>query len=245
MTTVTLDDGLVLLAPGGVFAPDLSLLVVADLHGGTVPTLRHRGYALPDAGDEALHEKLRALLAETDPRTVAVAGDLIHGRGATLARGGESALSALLALFEGRSLVVVPGNHDGAAAPWLERPGVTVTERYALGPHVVLHGDEDPPALKALRDACLARGGRVLAGHLHPALTLQGGGARRRVPAFAWAPGWLSLPALSPWARGAELRSRQHARPLEAVVPAEELSLAVVLARGVVPVGTLARVRQA
>jgi metallophosphoesterase superfamily enzyme len=241
---LTLDDGAQLLAPGGVFLPALSVLVVADLHGGTVPTLQQRGYALPSASDDALHARLRSLFSATDPEVVVVAGDLIHGRGATLARGGPSALEALLEVFRGRTLAVVPGNHDAAAGPWLAARGVSVGARYTCGAYQVLHGDEAPAELRALRGEACSRGGRVLAGHLHPALTLQGSGVRRRVPAFAWGDGWLSLPALSPWARGAELRSRVHAHALEAVVPAAELSLAVVVGEEVLPVGTLAGARR-
>ena len=243
----TLDGGVSLLAPGGAYLAAAKALVVADLHAGYVQTLQRRGYTLPTQGDEGLHGRLRAMFARADVARVVVAGDLVHGLPALAARGGHrSPLDALLDALDGRALTVVPGNHDRGAHDLLVKRGVEVTPFAEVGPHVVLHGDEDIDRLRGERALALARGGTLILGHHHPALTLDdGAGARQRVPAFAHAPGLLCLPALAPLARGADLLREDYAEELCALASARELSVAVVVGAEVIPVGTLARVRLA
>lgn len=52
-----------------------------------------------------------------------------------------------------------------------------------------------------------ARGGRVIIGHEHPAITLSDGVATHaKCACFLTAPGLLILPAFSPWAAGTNAR---------------------------------------
>ncbi len=243
MTDAT--DGVTLLAPGGAYLPAERALVVADLHAGYVQTLQGRGFTLPSQGDEGLHAGLRAMLARAEVARVVVAGDLLHGRPAVARRGGaRSPLDALLEVLAGRALAVVLGNHDRGSQPALTARGITVTDCLELGPHTVLHGDEDLDRLRGERALALHRGGLLMLGHHHPALTLDdGAGARARVPAFARAPGLLCLPALAPLARGACLLRDDHAAGITALAALHELSVAVVVGSAVIPVGPLARVR--
>lgn len=242
-----LPDGLTLLAPGGAYVASERALVVADLHAGYVQTLQKRGYTLPAQGDDDLHARLRAMFARADVARVVVAGDLVHGRPAFVARAGaRSPLDALLAALDGRALTVVPGNHDRGSDDLLAQRGVSVTEACQVGPHLVMHGDEGVDRLRGERALAIARGGRVIVGHHHPALSLDdGAGARARVAAFAHAPGLLCLPALAPLARGADLMREDYAEALTQVAGARELSIAVIVGGDVIVVGTLARVRAA
>lgn len=244
---IALEGGVSLHSPGALFAEREGALIVADLHAGYVDTLRHRGHALPPVADDALLHALDALLATLAPRRVVVAGDLVHGSAAAhRRRGDESALDALLARFEGRALEVVLGNHDRALASTLADRGIAVCEEAAVGAHRVRHGDEAPETLRALRDEASARGGYLVVGHHHPALSLTGGpGVYARLPAFAWADGFIALPALSPFARGSDLLRADYAAALEAVVPAVEMETAVVIGGAVRRTGRLAVARGA
>lgn len=244
---IRVSDDVSLHSPGAAFVHHARALVLADLHAGHVATLRQRGHALPPLDDGALHARVDALLARLDPREVVIAGDLVHGAAAASARtDAPSALDQLLARFAGRALTVVPGNHDRAVTADLARRGVAVSAHASIGPHAIRHGDEAPEALRALRDEARARGGYVIVGHMHPALSLRGApGVRARVPAFAWSEGWLALPALSPLARGADLLRDDHAAEMLAVVDATELRTAVVVGASVVETGLLSRVRGA
>jgi putative SbcD/Mre11-related phosphoesterase len=243
---IEVSDDVTLHAPGGAYLRHARALVVADLHAGYVDTLRHRGHALPPLDDGALLARVDALLGALDPVAVLIAGDLVHGAAAAHTRGGASALDALLARLRGRDVTVVPGNHDRAVLGELTRRGVRVDAAPRVGPHSLRHGDEGAVALRGLRDQAAARGGFVLLGHLHPALGLRGApGVRARLPAFAWCPGLLALPALSPLARGADLLRDEHAEDLLAVVDATALRVAVVIGAAVKEVGILSRVRAA
>jgi len=241
----TPDGQIEFLSPGGAYLPEERALVVADLHAGYVQTLQHRGYTLPSQGDEALYERLRAMFACVEVARLLVAGDLLHGRPALVRRGGQRApLELLLDVLDGRALTVVAGNHDRGVRERLQRSGVEVTDCARVGPHVVLHGDEDIDRLRGERALALARGGALFVGHHHPALTLDdGAGTRGRVPVFAHAPGLLCLPALAPLARGACLLRAEYVEGITALAEARELSLFAVVGSEVIAVGTLARVR--
>lgn len=236
-----LPEDLTLLAPGGVFVRSARALVVADLHAGYVDTLRHRGVALPPVGDEALLARVDALLQACDPDRVIVAGDLVHGAAAAHHRTGvASPLDALLARLRGRVVEVVPGNHDRAVTSHLEGRGVRVTDEGVIGLHRVRHGDEAAATLSAMRAEAVARQGLVIIGHHHPALGLRGArGVSARVPAFAWCPGLLALPALSPMARGADLTRDDHAEGLLALADEALWEISVVVGERVARAGAL------
>ncbi len=240
-------DDVTLLAPGGAYVPSARALVVADLHAGYVQTLQKRGYTLPSQGDDALLARVGALLAAVEVDTVIVAGDLVHGRPAFAARDGvRSPLDRLLHAMGTRALVVVPGNHDRGSDDLLAKRGVTVAERWRVGAHTVLHGDEPLEVLRDERDRALARGGRLVLGHLHPALSLDDrAGARARVPAFAEAPGLLCLPALAPLARGGDLRRDDHSEELLRLADAREVTVTVIVGAKAIEVGRLSKVRAA
>jgi uncharacterized protein len=240
--TLALRDGLELHAPGAVYVPSERTLVVADVHAGYTRTLRSRGYGVPRGDDAVLLERLAGLLARVPATRVVVAGDLVHG--APAAQGGDdSALARFLAALDGVDLTVVLGNHDASMEPWLTARGVRVARDAAIGPHRVHHGD-DPERVRALREEALALGGRVLVGHLHPAVRIEGetAGVRALVPAFVTARGFVCLPALSPHAHGIDVRDERMRRDLRGFVGETDLGAAGVIAeRSVVSLGVIVR----
>lgn len=239
--TLTLDDGLRCVAPGGLYDPATRTLVVADVHAGYVRTLQGRGYLLPGVDDRELLARLARLRARLSPETVVIAGDVVHGtQSLRVGPDGRSALDRLLDALDGCAVVVIPGNHDRGLEAALDGRDVTVCARWGFGPHVALHGD-DPDAVRHERAAAQQRGGRAVLGHHHPALVLRDAlGARTKVMAFAWAPGVVCLPALTPFARGSDLVLDDE---LTTVVDAGELETAVIVGERVLPTGRLDRVR--
>lgn len=240
MTVLTLDDGLRCVAPGGLFDPATRTLVIADVHAGYVRALQGRGYLLPSVDDRDLLARIAALRAALDPDRVVIAGDVVHGPAALRA---PDVLDGLLAALAGCAAVILPGNHDRGLAAALAGRGVTVEARWTFGPHAVVHGD-DLPALRDERARAVERGGRVILGHYHPALVLRDAtGSRSKVMAFAWAPGLVCLPALTPFARGSDLVLDDAATGLTAAVEASELETAVIIGARVVATGRLDRLR--
>lgn len=240
---LTLDDGLQCVAPGGLFDPATRTLVVADVHAGYVRTLQARGYLLPGVDDRELLARLAALRARLSPATVVIAGDVVHGTSSFRpGPDGRSALDRLLDALSGCTAVVIPGNHDRGLDTALEGRDVTVCSRWCFGPHTAIHGDVADELRRERADAS-SRGGRVVLGHHHPALVLRDAlGTRTKVMAFAWAPGLLCVPALTPFARGTDLVLDDE---LTAVVDPGELETAVIVGERVLPTGRLDRVRTA
>lgn len=235
--TLALRDGVVLVAPGAAFLPTESTLVIADTHAGLPSELRSRGHAVPIGDDEELYARVRSMLAVTSARRVIVAGDLVHGPGSQKA----SAIELFARAFAHVELRIVRGNHDRAIESSLDALSIEHDTVLRAGPHIVTHGD-DAALVRSLREEASAHGGRVLIGHVHPALALDDGeGARRVCHAFVSARSLLFLPALSVWARGGDVRSRSVRAQLEERAGADPMGVAVIVGDRVLPIGAIER----
>ncbi|ELY37328.1 metallophosphoesterase [Natronorubrum tibetense] len=152
--------------------PEADALVVADVHLGKAADSSVDA-PIDDGSD--VRQRLESLLARTEPKTVVVAGDLLHSF-SRLPRGVERDLARLETVVDdaGASLVVTPGNHDTKLEGAFD--GETSPE-YRLGDDetVVCHGHE-APTLEA---------DRYVVGHDHPALSVEG----RKLPCFLYGPG--------------------------------------------------------
>ncbi|NGM70791.1 metallophosphoesterase [Natronolimnobius sp. AArcel1] len=191
-----------------VFVPAAETLLLADLHLGRAETSRVEA-PIDDGSDT--RERLTALLEQTEPETVVIAGDLLHAFDhvpLSVARDLE-ALESTIA-DAGASLVVTPGNHDAMLESVFD--GETSPEyQLADGETIVCHGHEDP--------ATDADAQRYVIGHDHPALAIDG----RKHPCFLYGPGVydgadvLVLPAFTRLAGGAtvnRMRARDFQSPL-------------------------------
>jgi metallophosphoesterase superfamily enzyme len=173
------------------FVPDTATLVVADLHVG-------RGEAsnvtLPLGEREDLTDRLRELLAEAKPETVAFAGDVLHRFDSATERARET-VDALADVCRDADVrpVFVRGNHDTV----LDDLRDDVEQEYVVDDDsrtVVCHGHKIPEA----------RADRYVIGHDHPAITIEG----QRHPCFLEVPDAhrgadvLLLPAFSRLAPG-------------------------------------------
>ncbi|WP_222919806.1 metallophosphoesterase [Natrinema sp. SYSU A 869] len=174
-----------------VVFPAAETLVLADIHLGKAAASNVE--APIDDGSDAI-ERLQGLLADTEPATVVVAGDLLHSF-SRIPRGVERDLEWLIETVDavGADLIVTPGNHDTMLEDVF--PGTTVGEyRLDDGETVVCHGHERPDAAAE----------RYVVGHDHPALAIEG----RKLPCFLYGPACyegadvLVLPAFTRLAAG-------------------------------------------
>jgi metallophosphoesterase superfamily enzyme len=114
-------------------------------------------------------------------------------------------------------MILIAGNHDRRLRQLLaklELP-LAVHREYQLGPHRLVHGDGTKlPAARAELATAHHRGGFVMCGHEHPAITLSDRVASyARCPCFVQGEGLLMLPAFSEWAAGSNLRSGEFLSP--------------------------------
>ena len=176
---------------GALWAPDLGVLAVADLHLGKAERMARRGGALlPPYADADTLARLSAEIAALDPGTVVSLGDGFDDGRAAGALAPEAA-ERLAALAEGRRWVWIAGNHDPAPHG---HPGRCAPE-WAAGPLLFRHVAEAgaPPG--------------EVSGHFHPKATLALRGRRVRRRCFLADARRAILPAFGAYTGGLDALS--------------------------------------
>jgi hypothetical protein len=214
-SVVDLPGGVRLDARRAVWLESPPVLAVADLHLGYAWAHRHAGQMLPLSAKEDSIERLLELVADYQPRTLVLLGDIVHA--AVPVRALEEELRRLASELSGRTaLRLLAGNHDRALAPLLQRCGIGLALESSLrvGPHLLMHGDgaNGLEQISAIRD----NGGRIFMGHEHPAIRIGDGVAGVKQPCFLVADDLIVLPAFSAWAGGANVRQGQFLSALAA-----------------------------
>lgn len=182
---------------GGLFLPDLSLLVVSDLHLEKGAAFARRGRLLPPYDTIATLKILASLVARYDPKIVISLGDNFHDR-----VGSEFLPLPLREIIKemaaGREWIWINGNHDPDGT--VDLPGSSVDEMF-FGNLVFRH---EPKARAA--DAI-----GEIAGHLHPAATVRRREKTVRRPCFATDGARLLMPAFGVMSGGLDLRHKAMA----------------------------------
>ena len=195
--------GVVLDARRAVYLADVGLLAVADLHLGYAWAHRHRGQLLPLSQPDDTSERMRLLVDEYRPKTIALLGDIVHG--AVPVSDFRQALRDFLSELEQRAeLRLIAGNHDRMLAKEIDQP---LIRDFQMGPYRLIHGDgHSEAAAQVILDQ--AQGGLLIMGHEHPAIGISDRVAHyARVPCFLSGGNLLVLPAFSTWAAGCDVRS--------------------------------------
>jgi DNA ligase-associated metallophosphoesterase len=201
-----------LLPERAMFWPRQRALFVADLHVGKAAAFRAAGLAVPEGHLADDLSRLAQAIARVGAQRVIFLGDLLHA-----AQGVTAQVIAQVAAWR-RShadcqFLVVRGNHDRRAGdPPPEWAMECADEPYCEGPFVLRHAPG------------LSDDGYVLAGHLHPAVSLRGRGKlRARLPCFVVSPRQMILPAFGGFTGTAVIRpgagERIYAIADQAVIP--------------------------
>jgi DNA ligase-associated metallophosphoesterase len=175
-----------LLADKAVWWPAERTLLIADAHIGKAVSYRRLGVPVPEATTRGTLDAIDVLLAAHDARRIVFLGDLLHSR---LAHA-PATLAAVAAWRERRpqlELVLVRGNHDDHAGDPPPNWGVHCVDE----PHVL----PAAPRLALCHQPRRQAGGGVLAGHLHPCISIGRGIDRLRLPCFHVGAGTVVLPA--------------------------------------------------
>jgi DNA ligase-associated metallophosphoesterase len=187
-----------LLPERAMFLPARGMLLVADLHLGKAETYRSLGVPMPEGIAEESLERLERAIDRSGAARVIVLGDLVHCE-----EGMEDPVVEIMARWRRRvslPMSLIGGNHDAAVSiPRSWRVEDDGAER-RLGPFRLQHHPRPTDAAVDGDDPV------VLAGHLHPVLSLGEGARRVLAHAFVVEPGQVILPAFTPFARGARVR---------------------------------------
>jgi uncharacterized protein len=193
--------------PAAVIAPDVLLdsrlalfhtkqrwMAVADLHFGYEVSQRARGWLVPFWGMDTIAGRLRELVADHQPQTLVVVGDIVH---CSLAeRAAVHFLDELRQL--GPRVVLVRGNHDR------QLRNVELVDEHRMHGYRFHHGHGDLPPLADAVDVI---------GHFHPCWKFNDAtGTRLRTPALIETRRTLILPAFSPWAAGTPVHLEESHR---------------------------------
>ena len=186
---ITLPCGTVLwlLHQRAVWWPSARMVFVADLHFGKAATFRRAGQPVPHGTTADNLARLDAVLDVTGAAHLVFLGDFLHARS-----GAADALWSQLAPWRKHhhavQMTLVRGNHDLHAGD----PPAALDIALVNEPWRPVQG----ASLLACHHPQTVEGATVLAGHWHPAVTLQGPARDTiRVPCFAWEAGLVVLPA--------------------------------------------------
>jgi uncharacterized protein len=185
---VTVDAGgesLVLLPQKAAWWPRTHTLLVADAHVGKAVSFRRLGVPVPRGTTSQTLAVLTELIARHGAQRIVFLGDFLHSERAHAA----STLGAVArwrAAHAALDIVLVRGNHDDRAGDPPASLAFRVVDEPLVGRGLMLCHH---PAAR--------EGGYVLAGHLHPCVSLGGRAARDhlRLPCFHFGPSVGVLPA--------------------------------------------------
>lgn len=180
-----------LLPERALWWPAGRVLFIADLHLGKAATYRALGQPVPAGTTRENLERLSLLIARYRPAQLVFLGDFLHAAQART----PSVLDALTHWRDAHADVqclLVRGNHDDRAGDPPETLRIQVAdEPWLLGGFAACHH----PQLHATRT--------VIAGHVHPAISLHGRGRDYlRLPCFCLEPGCIILPAFGEFTGG-------------------------------------------
>jgi uncharacterized protein len=208
-------EPLVLLPERALFWERNATLIAADVHLGKAASFRAAAIPLPGGTTTETLLRLSAALARTGARRLLLLGDFFHAKSGRASRT-LAAISSWRDRHKGLGIVLVRGNHDRTAGDPPVAWGFTCCDEPCFEPPFAFRhhpAEED--------------GGYVLAGHIHPAVSLAGPARQReKLPCFLFGERIGLLPSFGDFTGGASVRPRQGDRVY--VVAGDEI----------VPIGT-------
>ena len=167
LPSIAISTATLLLHPfRAAFWKEAQTLLVADLHLGKATHFRREGIPAPAGVEDGDLDRLRALLIDLQPRQVIILGDLFHSAYNPV----WEEVGALFRQFHHITFELVAGNHDILSAHQYQKTPLILHEGTLLrGPFLFSHQPLE----------VIPEGRYNLAGHIHPAVKLQGTGRQR------------------------------------------------------------------
>ncbi|HEY0928283.1 MAG TPA: ligase-associated DNA damage response endonuclease PdeM [Gemmatimonas sp.] len=206
-------ETVVLLPERALWIPAHDAVVVADLHWGKAATFRASRVPVPMGTTASDLTRLSRVLSDTGASQLIILGDLLHARA-----GRHEETFATIAAWRARhaslQVTLVRGNHDRHAGdPPASLDIDCQDDPWRAGPFVGVH------------EPALPESGYVLAGHLHPNVTVHGRGRSHvRLPAFVFGATIGILPAFSAFTGGG-MYARQAGDALYGIAGGEVIAL--------------------
>lgn len=194
-------EHLTLLPQRAIFWSAAKTLFIADTHWGKGATFREAAIPIPGGTMQKDLALLTMLLRQTQAERLVVLGDLVHAR-----QGKSNAVIIAVDSWRDQhqqlAVDLIQGNHDSHAGSLPAEWRIAVHDAPLItGPFALQHYPDPHPIHY------------VLAGHLHPAIRLQGPARESlRLPCFHATSGVLTLPAFCSFAGAAIVKPSETDR---------------------------------
>lgn len=147
---------------GALYWVEQDALLLADVHLGKSAHFRKNGMAVPAAADDGEYDKINDLIELFNPSRVWFLGDLFHSYANAEWHFFEQWVRGLTV-----ELALIMGNHDVISRRSFEQLGIKTYDVLYMGSLFLTHHPEE------------LTGKFNIAGHVHPAVMLQGSGKQR------------------------------------------------------------------
>lgn len=188
-------ETLELLGDKAIYWPRTGSLIIADPHFGKPSSFRSVGIPVPVGTTRSDLQRLNILLEQTAATRLIVLGDFFHDRtGQCDHTMGQ--LATWRQTHPDLRILIVMGNHDRhSSAPPAEWNIDYQRHPVQEGPFLLCH------------EPCESECGKVLSGHIHPAISLHDGiGHSMRIPCFLFSQRYALLPAFGSFTGTANIR---------------------------------------
>jgi DNA ligase-associated metallophosphoesterase len=199
--TVLQGESVCLLPERALFWERTSTLIVADAHLGKAASFRAAAIPLPGGTTTETLSRVAAAIERTGTKRLLLLGDFFHAKSGMASRT-LAAISSWRDRHADLEIVLVRGNHDrGAGDPPAEWGFACCDEPCLEPPFSFRHHPAEEDGIY------------VLAGHIHPAVTLAGlARQREKLPCFLFGDRVGLLPAFGDFTGGAPVRPRRGER---------------------------------
>jgi len=189
---------------GAIFWEDKSILLVSDVHLGKVSHFRKHGIAIPMEAIAENFNRLNALAAKFQPKTIIFLGDLFHS-----SKNKEWDLFANWTKAITQKIILVKGNHDIISMVDFDDLEIEVVPELVIDDFVLTH---HPLETNNLFNFC---------GHIHPGIKLKAKGKQfLTISCFFRKPTQMILPAFGEFTGNFYLEPSQN-DSVYAVTPTE------------------------
>lgn len=193
---------------GAIFWEDKSILLVSDVHLGKVSHFRKHGIAIPMEAIAENFNRLNALAAKFQPKTIIFLGDLFHS-----SKNKEWDLFANWTKAITQKIILVKGNHDIISMVDFDDLEIEVVPELVIDDFVLTHY---PLETNVLFNFC---------GHIHPGIKLKAKGKQfLSISCFFRKPGQMILPAFGEFTGNFYLQPSQN-DSVYAVTPTEVIEV--------------------
>ena len=168
-----------------IYWPDKNTLIIADTHFGKAATFRVSGIPVPQGTTKVMLERISGLINKTGANRLLILGDLIHSSKRTKLDF-ESELIQWRKELDAVEVTLVKGNHDRGKMDLFEQLKIQVVDEPSIEP---------PFAFCHFLEAGHSQKHFTIAGHLHPAVSLEFLKKREKWPCFVFHENYAILPA--------------------------------------------------